>query len=332
MSAVQLSIIVPTYNRLPDLQRVVGQLQRMLRPPGLSLEILISDNSTEDDTQRWVEREQLSGMTYHRNARNLGQYNNCNLALQRAQGEWVQILHDDDEITPDYLQALAPYLSDPGLVLVTGRSIFMGTNAAQVQQQHDLRIQRLHFTYPARLNGQHLFTQTLQLGCPFIISHSLMRRQTVLAAGSFREQLRYTGDFDLWLRMMMRGDFQLVDAVMGNYHLHPGNQISTRKTRWAMYMESYCHALYYLAPLHHYDPAGASAFRQELSKEVPKLRFISGQLLRNPSLSRRLDTLLQRHRLQPRTTPASLPYMLLNALPANLGGQLYRGLIKTIPA
>ncbi|WBO85373.1 glycosyltransferase family 2 protein [Hymenobacter yonginensis] len=332
MAALQLSIIVPTYNRLPDLQRVLGQLQRMSRPAGLSLEILVSDNSTEDDTQQWFAREQPAGMIYHRNAQNLGQYNNCNLAIRRARGEWVQILHDDDEITPDYLHALQPYLTDPDLVLVTGRSIFVGTNAAQVQQQHDLRLQQLQFTYPARLNGRHLFTQTLQLGCPFIISHSLMRRQAVLAAGSFKEQLRYTGDFDLWLRMMMRGDFQVVDAVMGNYHLHPGNQISTRTTRWAMYMESYCHALYYLAPLQHYDPAGAAAFRQTLSREVPKLRFISGQLLQNRSLSRRLDTLLQRHKLLARTTPASLPYMLLNALPAELGGQLYRGLMNALPA
>ena len=329
MPTVQLSIIVPTHNRLPDLQRVLGQLQRMSRPAELSLEILISDNSTEDDTQQWFAREQPAGMAYHRNARNLGQYNNCNLAMRRAQGEWIQILHDDDEITPDYLHALAPYLNDPGLVLVTGRSVFVGTNAAQVQQQHDQRIRQLQFTYPSRLNGHKLFTQTLQLGCPFIISHSLMRRAVVLAAGSFKEQLHYTGDFDLWLRMMMRGDFQVADAVMGNYHLHPGNQISSRKTRWAMYTESYCHALYYLAPLQHYDPQGAASFRQVLSKEVPKLRFISGQLLQDPGLSRRLDTLLQRHQLRPQTTPASLPYMLLNALPAHLGGQLYRGLFNT---
>lgn len=332
MATLHLSIIVPTYNRLPDLQRVLGQLQRMSRPPGLSLEILVSDNSTENDTQEWFARTQPAGMVYHRNARNLGQFNNCNLAIRRAQGEWVQILHDDDEITPDYLHALHPYLSEPGLVLVTGRSIFVGTNAAQVQQQHDLRLQQLKFRYPERFNGHQLFTQTLQLGCPFIISHSLMRREAVLAAGGFREQLRYTGDFDLWLRLMMRGDFQVVDAVMGNYHLHPGNQISTRTTRWAMYTESYCHALYYLAPLQHLDPAGAANFRQALSREVPKLRFISEQLLHNNRLSRRLDTLLQRHQLLPRATPASLPYMMLNALPAGVGGQLYRGLMKALPA
>jgi glycosyltransferase involved in cell wall biosynthesis len=115
-----VSIAIPTYNRLPQLQRSVASA---LAQTHASIEVVISDNASTDATEAWA--SELSArderVTYLRNPVNVGAVRNFTLAMQATRGEWFMWLADDDFLDPDYVEAcLRVHEAHPGCALVSG--------------------------------------------------------------------------------------------------------------------------------------------------------------------------------------------------------------------
>lgn len=104
-----LTIAIPTYNRSELLKR---QLIRILScmSDGLNVEILISDNASEDDTykisQDIIKENAGFLVSYYRNDSNLGFDLNVDNAIRKAKGEYVWILSDDDSFVDSAISAV----------------------------------------------------------------------------------------------------------------------------------------------------------------------------------------------------------------------------------
>lgn len=116
VTAPQLTIAIPTWNRATFLQRNLAQLERELVgvPPG-RVELLISDNASDDDTPQVVAEAsaRLPSLSALRNAENLGWGRNFLQCLQRAKGDYVMLLADDDFIVDGGLSAILAAISGP---------------------------------------------------------------------------------------------------------------------------------------------------------------------------------------------------------------------------
>lgn len=102
-----LTIAIPTYNR----SAFLAQLLEVLAPQLVEeprVELMISDNSSQDDTPTVVEsfREKGLALTYKRNETNIGADANFIHCFEMARGEYVWIFGDDDIIVPGGLQAV----------------------------------------------------------------------------------------------------------------------------------------------------------------------------------------------------------------------------------
>lgn len=112
-----VSIGIPTYNRagsyLPQaLQSAVGQTYT-------DIEIVVSDNCSDDNTEEIVKGFNDSRIRYFKHSTNIGPNNNFNFALRQASGVYFQLLHDDDLIDPDFVEVClekAGYRTDIGLI------------------------------------------------------------------------------------------------------------------------------------------------------------------------------------------------------------------------
>lgn len=121
---VTFTIAIPTFNRS---RRLIAQLDRLA--PQLMAEqgrcgLLVSDNCSTDDTAEavtsWIAEHPALSVTYRRNESNLGVMRNFAACAKAAEGDFVWILGDDDEVPPDTVQRLLGVLdANPDLTLLS---------------------------------------------------------------------------------------------------------------------------------------------------------------------------------------------------------------------
>jgi glycosyltransferase involved in cell wall biosynthesis len=115
-----LTVLLPTYNRSASLSRTIDSVLAQTRG---EIELLISDNASEDDTGALCEayEQRDPRVRYVRQPVNLGPIGNFNWLLAEASSEFVLLLADDDWLDPDYIErCLAIIEGDPSLSIVTG--------------------------------------------------------------------------------------------------------------------------------------------------------------------------------------------------------------------
>ena len=133
-----VSIGIPTYNRassyLPQaLKCAVGQSYS-------NIEIIVADNCSTDNTEEVVVGFKDARIRYFKHQQNIGPNNNFNFAWQQASGAYFQLLHDDDLIDPDFVQACmarAAYRTDIGLIR-TGIRLVHGDLSLKAELKNQL--------------------------------------------------------------------------------------------------------------------------------------------------------------------------------------------------
>tara|TARA_B100000965_G_scaffold406201_1_gene443904 strand:- start:2341 stop:3366 length:1026 start_codon:yes stop_codon:yes gene_type:complete len=92
-----LSICIPSYNKAAWLEFTVRDLLRQIEPHGDEVELVVSDNASEDNTQEvlaaFADHSQLQT---HRNAENLGPNGNFLKVTELAKGQYTWLLGNDD--------------------------------------------------------------------------------------------------------------------------------------------------------------------------------------------------------------------------------------------
>lgn len=115
-----LSLCIPIYNRLSYLNR---QLEKFLKEKDLfenQIQLIISDNCSEDDLKVCCEKYQQQGLNlrYHRNECNIGPDGNFEWCFRHADGKYVWLLGSDDIPINGILAQVVAYLSDNDYGLV----------------------------------------------------------------------------------------------------------------------------------------------------------------------------------------------------------------------
>ena len=106
MKAPFLSVLITTYNRKDLLQKAI---QSVLNQGFEDLEIIISDDNSTDGTAELCKNlcEKNSKIHYTKNTHyKKGPNGNKNNALDKARGEFIMFLDDDDELLPNAINAL----------------------------------------------------------------------------------------------------------------------------------------------------------------------------------------------------------------------------------
>lgn len=102
-----VSVIIPTYNRKEYL-RVA--LQSAVNQTYTNIEIIVSDNCSDQNPQSLVESFHDPRIRFYRNSENIGMFLNAMGAFKRARGTYVASLLDDDMWEPDFLEKMVPCL------------------------------------------------------------------------------------------------------------------------------------------------------------------------------------------------------------------------------
>ncbi len=205
------SIVIPTYNRLPILQKCLSALEKQQRQDDLitDYEIIVVDDGSTDETLSWLDTNQANlphvklFCQNHRGAaiaRNFG--------VEKAQGDWIIFIDSDLVVTENFLQAHAQAL-----------------DLAQKQQRDD-RV----FTYGAVINTcnfDHPTSEPYKItdfsAAYFATGNVAIEKKWLVEAGLFDPMFSQYGweDLELGVRLKKLG-LKLVKCPQAvGYHWHP---------------------------------------------------------------------------------------------------------------
>lgn len=119
-----VTIAIPTYNRAATYLRPC--LEGALAQTYGNVEVVVSDNGSTDDTEALVRGYHDPRVRYFRQPRNIAPNDNFNFCLHQAKGEYFQLLLDDEQIDPDFVETClrkAHFRRDFGLIRTGLRTV-----------------------------------------------------------------------------------------------------------------------------------------------------------------------------------------------------------------
>lgn len=206
----RVSIIMITKNRANFLPEALGSI---LKQSFNDWELVIIDNGSTDQTQELIEDYTAKDQRiFYRQSALLGVGANRNLALRLARGEYVAVLDDDDVwLDSDKLKDQVAWLAGHPDYCLIGSCVSL-------------------IDPVGKIIGQQLVPETdrqirasLTRKDNFIHSSVLYRRQVALEVGGYDESLIVGEDYDLWLKLGLKGKFANWSKELIGYRVHPGN-------------------------------------------------------------------------------------------------------------
>ncbi|MCO6450801.1 MAG: glycosyltransferase [Caldilineales bacterium] len=206
------SVMIPTYNPDPSLlcQTLNGLLTQSPGPDDMQIEVV--DDASDIDVAAIVADVGQGRIGFHRQPENIGMARNWNECLQRAKGEWVHLLHQDDlPLVGFYRQMRSPCETIPDLVAAFCR----GTGI-------DGRGQKVWVQEPERQTAGVLqqFTKRLAIEQRILTPCIVVHRRAYEAIGGYHQGLPYCADWDMYKRLAVLGPIWYEPANLACWRQH----------------------------------------------------------------------------------------------------------------
>jgi hypothetical protein len=208
----KVTVVITTRDRLAYLREAVASVREQ---HGVAHELVIVDNGSADETPGWLASLDEPGVTTLRiehdpqrsRAANISVARNA--GLDRARGQYVWFLDDDDRLRPGALALLATALDrHPTAIAAVGARTRFADGVSMGRVSHPLR------RVVRDMGGE------LLLGWSFIPGQTLCRESTLSEVGRWREDVPYSEDLELWARVLPHGPVVLEPQTVLEYRVH----------------------------------------------------------------------------------------------------------------
>ena len=194
---MDISVIIPTYNRRNTLPRAVESVLNQTYKP---IEIIVVDDGSTDGTKEmFSEMYPLVRYIYQVNS---GVSSARNTGIKSASGDWIALLDSDDEWLPDKLDRQVKLLQDNAEIR------FCHTNEIWIRNNVRINQKKKHQKY-----GGNIFKKCLDI-CRISPSSSLFHTSVINDVGLFDESLVVCEDYDLWLRITSKYTVLFLDQPL----------------------------------------------------------------------------------------------------------------------
>ena len=209
------SVMIPTYNLRADyLEETLNSvLQQDPGPERMQIEV-IDDASPQGVPTEFVRKIAGERIKVHCEPRNLGLAGIWNRCIERARGEWVHILHQDDLVFPGFYQSLragAEKYPEAGAALC--RHAYCDENG------HWHRLSILEMPLPGLLQN---FVEPLVTAERVQCAAIVVRRSTYEQLGGFNPDLKHALDWEMWIRIASKFPFFYEPKILACWRNHSG--------------------------------------------------------------------------------------------------------------
>jgi len=215
-----VTIVITCYNYGHYLE---GCLESVFSQTYQSFEIIVVDDGSTDNTTAIMSKyKNIKNINYIRQ-KNGGQANAKNRGIKESSGEFIAFLDADDLWREDKLEKQIPLFQDSSVGVVFSRSLFIDENGQKLEHQ-----QLGKYLQPrSGWVSNDLYVDNF---VPF--SSSIIRRECLAVFSGFDESLEMGIDWDLWLRISTKYQFDFIDEPLLKYRVgHPGQMSKKQETR-----------------------------------------------------------------------------------------------------
>lgn len=212
---LQVSVIIPTYNRISLLTKALDSVLCQTYSP---LEVIVIDDASTDNTRSELESRYPQVRYACQTHQGVSAARNTGIKLARS--EWIAFLDSDDAWWPYKLAEQVEALErHPGFLICHSDEIW-------IRNGRRMNPKKKHAKH-----GGWIFARCLPL-CVISPSSVIIHRSVFESVGRFDESLPACEDYDLWLRICARYPVLYVDQPLVTKHSGHGDQLSRKY--WGM--------------------------------------------------------------------------------------------------
>jgi hypothetical protein len=212
-----VSVIVPAYNAARFLREA---LESLLAQTYENLEIILLDDASTDATPE-IADQYADRITYVRQPKNLGQFNNVNAGIALARGDLIAVRHADDIYLPNLVEAEVAYLdAHPEVGAVFCLAAFVdaeGVEYGRMPLPPEVRGEK-PLDYRTVLNALLMYKNRFMI-CPTAMVRASVHRDV----GVYQLQYGIASDLDMWLRIARRYPIAVLQSHLMKYRRFHGS-------------------------------------------------------------------------------------------------------------
>ena len=213
-----ISIVIRTCGRPESLRKAINSV---LAQTYDNIEVVIVEDG-EPISRKMVEEEfQSLDIRYISTGKKIGRTAAANLGFEKAHGEWINMLDDDDFLFPEHLWAALNEAQTSGSDIVFLKSLALETE--KTDDKGGGEIKEIHYMNFPRIDA---FTMSASCKTP---NNGVFFRKTLLGkAGLMNEKLGANEDWNLWLKLMTIGKWSVVNYATCAF-VNPADKEAKRK-------------------------------------------------------------------------------------------------------
>ncbi|KFN01172.1 glycosyltransferase [Bacillus clarus] len=224
-----VSVLIPTYNRPLYFEQSLCSVLEQTYP---NIEVIIGDDSTNNETEKILQKylSNYPNITYIKNNSTLGQFENAIMLFNKASGEYVNYLMDDDLFHINKIEKMMQYyINDTtnDIKLITSHRQVIDTDGNLLPDVYSTM--RL-FEQDTIMDGVHLgniviMNQRNYIGEPTTV---LFRKKDLDDSFGIFDNRKYLCNVDVasWLSLLAKGKAVYIAETLSYFRLHPNQQLN----------------------------------------------------------------------------------------------------------
>jgi glycosyltransferase involved in cell wall biosynthesis len=210
-----VSVIIPTYNYADYLPEAI---ESVLKQTFRDIEVILVDDGSTDNTPQIVQKYLTNPLVHYVRKENGGQASAKNRGIIESTGEFIAFLDADDIWFSNKLELqLQLFGKNPHTGVVYSRRIYIDPSGKPLP------------TIQRKLHRGSILNK-IYITNFVCFSSSIVRKNCFQRLGLFDEKLRFSEDYDFWIRVASLYDFDFVDSPLVYYRTgHTSTQQSRDK-------------------------------------------------------------------------------------------------------
>lgn len=220
--AIELSIIIPSYNSSPYITVLLNSIREQL-PDGV--EVIIIDDCSTDDTLAIIKKEVMNDNRFSviESEVNMGVCAARNTGLSHSRGNYVWFIDSDDKINEEVIEKIISEIKDScDDVYCYGHNVI-----------NELKGTRYRFPAPENIEDNDDYTYAvLKKKSTFHLWNKIIRRD-ILNDVRFNEELSILEDMEFIIRFLWGSEvkFHSIDLDIYTYYLRTGSAVTTASSK-----------------------------------------------------------------------------------------------------